>query len=142
MIKIFAAVAAVFFIVAGLCSALGAWFPGLAPVWKGSRQSVPSLSCIGFALLLICMGVMFLLRVCRDSIPKLLASVLLITATSGWILIAVGAALDQRARLRSSFHFPHERGIGVAPGEGLAWLFAAIGIYFLAIFLWMLLSHK
>jgi hypothetical protein len=85
---------------------------------------------------------MFLTRAYADAIPKLLAIPLLVTAISGWILIAVGAALDQRARFRSSYHFPHERRIGAAPGEGLAWLFVAIGVYFLAIFLWMMLSHR
>ena len=142
MIKIIEAVFGVFGILAGSFSALGACFPGPAPAWKGSRQSVPPLSCVGFAAFFICLGLMFLITAFADSFPKLLGYVLLVTAVSGWNVINVGAALNQRARFRSTYHFPHERRVGAAPGECLAWLFAVIGFYFLVVILWMALSHK
>lgn len=142
MIRPFIVVLAVLGLLVGLYCALGARFPGLVLDWKGSVQPVPSLSRFGFALLFLSVSLGLLTGVLMKPIPKFFAVAFVVGAMGGWILIAVGTALDQRARARSSFTLPHERRIGGAPGEGLAWLFAGIGLFFLGAIVWMFLFHQ
>jgi hypothetical protein len=99
MAKIFVTVFATLFVAGGAYCGLGAWLPRFHSHWKGSNKVIPPLSCAGFGLFFICLG---LLMLCGDSTPRAVAAGLLISAIGGWILIAVGAALDARTR---SFKF-------------------------------------
>jgi len=138
MAKIFVPIFAVLFIAMGIYSALGAWLPRLRANWKGTNQPVPPLSCAGFGLFFICLG---LIMLAGDSISKPVTLALLILGISGWILIAGGAALDARARSRSSFRLPNERRV-TSPEEQRGWLFAAFGILFVGTILWMIFTYK
>jgi hypothetical protein len=138
----------IFFIIGGVYSALGIWFPSLRMHWGGGLGGRPKkgehvmvcgpVSCAGFTLFFLNLGLAFL---CKDVIPKPYVIGLVVCGLCGFILIAVGAALDARVHSRSSFRLPHEPKVKIS-AEQLGWLFATIGVFFLVVIGWLLVFHK
>ena len=92
--SIFNVIFPVFAIGAGIFSAFGIWFPRFRCHWKGTRMACGPLSCAGFALFFISMGVVFL---AVDLVPERHRIWFAFPAIIGWILGAVGYSLDVRS---------------------------------------------
>jgi len=138
MEKVFTTLWGVVAVAAGAYGLLGAWLPRFRGRWKGSHTALAPLSSAGFGLFFLCLG---LGALCGSSAPRTVGKALVLFATSGWVLVFVGAALEARARSRGSVQLPSERGVP-SPEENRAWMFACFGACFFCIVLWTLLSHK
>jgi hypothetical protein len=129
----------IFAIVGGIYAALGIWFPRLRAHWKGSRIPCGPVSCAGFAVFFISLGLCFLVG---DAIPERHRIWLFFPVMLSWIVGAIGYALDSRAYARSSPESSTpQTSRGVQP-ERRAWFFVAFGVFFLIMVLWIFVFHK
>jgi surface polysaccharide O-acyltransferase-like enzyme len=128
-------------VAAGLYSALGIWFPRMRLKWKGTQVSSGILGCVGFALFFISIGAIFLVA---DSIPERQRIWIILPPMFGWILVALGYALDMRTNSRrTSTLFPVlSQPQPDSRREEQGWLLFGIGIVFLVIVLCFFIFHS
>lgn len=128
-------------IAVGIYAALGIWFPRLRGHWKGTRIQSGALSCAGFAIFFLTIGVTFLTA---ESVPERHRIWFVFPGIIGWILGAAGYTLDVRKHARSSSAVlvtPAQLQAGVRD-EQRGWFFVAFGNFFLLMVLWIFVFSK
>jgi hypothetical protein len=119
-------------------SLLGIWFPNLRAKWKGSDVVCGPLSCASASSFMAIIGCFMLFPI---ALSKQLGPWLALAAMICWILGSVGYALDVRKWKRSA---PQTLSPNFAsatmPDERRGWEFAALGLSFLVVIIWLFLS--
>src|SRR5262245_60651704 len=90
-------------IVVGVFAALGVWFPRFRGHWKGTRMTCGPVTCAGFALFFLGLGIAFL---CADAVPEHFRIWFTFPVILAWTLTGAGYALDARAYSRNSLSSP------------------------------------
>src|SRR5262245_16031972 len=126
-------------IIVGVFTALGIWFPRFRGHWKGTLMACGLVSCAGFALFFLSLGMAFL---CAEAVPEKHRIWFMFPIISAWILIGAGYALDARAYSRRSLLSPMLQPSVRMPDEKRGWMFVAIGVVLLVMTLWLFILHR
>ncbi len=133
-------------IAGGVFLALGIWLPRFRIHWrgidefKGMNIVCGPISQAGLALFVINFGIVLF---CHKALLERYVIGLVCLATAGWSLGGVGYALDMRAQSQSFIPSPQPQWRPArSRAERTGWMFAAAGVFFLLMLLWLFSRPK